>query len=330
MKKSILLTSLVISCFVTQVFAEITYLNLTLNQLTQVCSRYPENAVYPPHSFLTDYQLTKLTQQCTAVSNLNLKTKNFWLRDSGSFSTYHSFFSPYVQKLMVKPESNVYFFGDLHGNIHSLLRSLNHLKDQKVIDDNFRVIQPDTYLVFLGDYVDRGLYGIEVIYTLMRLRMINSQHVFLIRGNHEDVRLNNQYGFRDELWVRVDADAPYFDALKEWYNSMPLALFIGVKNGSQTDYIQCCHGGPELGFDAKELLTAPDHVLYQLLGTLNRADNVRNVPLNLKNDLIKHVPEFEIENERPQSPTHPFTIGFMWSDLMEDTTNYKSPVVGYN
>ena len=64
--------------------------------------------------------------------------------------------------------------------------------------DGFRLAKPNNYMVFLGDYTDRGNYGIEVLYTLLRLKLANPEHVFMARGNHEDVQMISTYGFLAE------------------------------------------------------------------------------------------------------------------------------------
>ena len=39
------------------------------------------------------------------------------------------------------------------------------------------------------------MYGVEVLYTMLRLKVANPDHVFIARGNHEDVSLVARYGF---------------------------------------------------------------------------------------------------------------------------------------
>ncbi|MGE0009699.1 MAG: metallophosphoesterase family protein [Candidatus Babeliales bacterium] len=307
------------------------HFDITLSKLHEQALAYPEHTQTPPKSFLSRDALIKTTAQCTTVNTLHLRTPSLWSTGSSPFLTAGApGFTPFVQRVIIPQESNVYFFGDLHGNFHSLLRTLDYLKKQNVLDDNFYIQNPHAYLIFLGDYVDRGEYGIEVIYTLMRLRMANPRNVFLIRGNHEDMRLNEQYGFADELFDRANYKDADFSTIVQWYDSMPMALFLGVKTNGHIDYIQCCHGGPELGFNASALMASSDAVQYNAITSLNRADHVRQLPIALKNEVLRYIPEHEIDNFVPRAPTSPKTIGLMWADLIEDIANYASPIVAYN
>ena len=57
--------------------------------------------------------------------------------------------------------------------------------------------------MFNGDFVDRGNQGCEVLLVLLAFKVLHPKHVHLNRGNHEDVMLNQAYGFADE--VRTEA-----------------------------------------------------------------------------------------------------------------------------
>jgi hypothetical protein len=72
----------------------------------------------------------------------------------------------------------VIVIGDIHGQFYDLLNILSHT-DMLKPD-----IKPITKLVFLGDYVDRGINSIEVMIVLMALKIQYSQNVILLRGNH--------------------------------------------------------------------------------------------------------------------------------------------------
>nr|XP_027205401.1 serine/threonine-protein phosphatase BSL1-like [Dermatophagoides pteronyssinus] len=81
--------------------------------------------------------------------------------------------------------------------------------------------------LFLGDFVDRGTNSLEVICLLLALKVQYPAQISLIRGNHEDAKINCLYGFRDEC-LRA--------ARKQLFEQLPLAALI-------EDRIMCLHGG---------------------------------------------------------------------------------------
>ncbi len=64
--------------------------------------------------------------------------------------------------------------GDLHGDYDSICSLI----------DIFDPIWD--YLIFLGDYADRGKSGVEVLQSVECLARKHSQNVLLLKGNHED------------------------------------------------------------------------------------------------------------------------------------------------
>src|SRR5438067_719039 len=89
--------------------------------------------------------------------------------------------------------SEIFVHADLHGDIHSLLAELSWLNDQRYLRE-FGIVHTNFYMVYLGDYTDRGAYGVEVLYTLLRLKLANPEKVFLLRGNHEEASMHTRYG----------------------------------------------------------------------------------------------------------------------------------------
>jgi len=84
--------------------------------------------------------------------------------------------------LRLPPSGFATIVGDLHGD----LESLRHI----LVTSNFLNfgVGDDTYLIFLGDYGDRGLYSLEVYYTILKLKEIFPTRVVLMMGNHEAPR----------------------------------------------------------------------------------------------------------------------------------------------
>lgn len=98
---------------------------------------------------------------------------------------------------------------------------------------------PAANYLFLGDYVDRGKQSLETICLLLAYKIRYPDKVFLLRGNHEDAKINRIYGFYDECKRRFNVRL--WKIFTDCFNCLPVAALIDEK-------IICMHGGlsPEL------------------------------------------------------------------------------------
>ena len=53
--------------------------------------------------------------------------------------------------------------------------------------------------LFLGDYVDRGVEGIEVTLFLFMQKIATPHAITMLRGNHESRSMTESFTFRDEV-----------------------------------------------------------------------------------------------------------------------------------
>jgi protein phosphatase len=130
------------------------------------------------------------------------------------------------QESLLEVPVPVYIVGDLHGNLRDLLRILL-----------FSGPPPANRFLFLGDYVDRGEYSIEIVTLLFALMCKYPGHVFLLRGNHEFSRMNATYGFKNEISSLYPAAADeIYERINSSFNFLPIAAVVGSD-------IFCVHGG---------------------------------------------------------------------------------------
>ena len=163
--------------------------------------------------------------------------------------------SLFVQKLLVESNAEVKFFTDPHGDAGPTIDFIKKLKHENWIDENSYKIKEKNgkklYIVGLGDYIDRGQEGGEILKEFMNLYIQNPNQVILIRGNHENnslihmvllqnqtsdfyIELNNIYKMN---WIEKIQVTKIFNYLPE------ACVLIWKTKKEETKGILCTHGG---------------------------------------------------------------------------------------
>ncbi len=133
--------------------------------------------------------------------------------------------------------SPVYVFGDLHGNVSDLRFFAEKIWKLGISLTAGRFL-------FLGDYVDRGLFSLECVAYLFALKLLHPHKVFLLRGNHETRAVNGLeefYGagcFLSQCKNRFGSEEGWvvWNQINTAFDRLPLAAVID-------DDIFCVHGG---------------------------------------------------------------------------------------
>ena len=132
------------------------------------------------------------------------------------------------EKTLLELKYPVTVVGDIHGQFYDLLKLLDLAGE----------VSSNKYL-FLGDYVDRGSFSIEVLLVLYSLKLNYPQNIFMIRGNHECRQMTTFFNFRSECLAKYDLE--FYEIACETFDMLPLACVINKK-------FLAVHGGisPEL------------------------------------------------------------------------------------
>jgi hypothetical protein len=125
--------------------------------------------------------------------------------------------------------------GDLHGSYSCLKAALLQSEFLNKVEKfkNAPAHYPEPLLVFLGDYIDRGLFSFDgVMRAVLALVLLAPQHVIVLRGNHEHFVSKNGHilaGVRpaegiDSLLGRASVE--FLDAYRQLFEAMPAMLFF--------------------------------------------------------------------------------------------------------
>lgn len=137
-----------------------------------------------------------------------------------------------------------FVIGDVHGNYEELMDLLDK------INPNLRQDQ----LIYLGDYIDRGPQSYKVIRFLIDLQNnYGKEHAVLLRGNHEDMAIENIEHGRIDCFNGYDITFIDFiknnDSIENYYE-----FFKGLPLYYEDESFVYVHGGirPGIAMERQE------------------------------------------------------------------------------
>lgn len=131
------------------------------------------------------------------------------------------------------------------GNLHGQFKDL---KEVFKVAGNL----PDTNYIFLGDYIDKGKYSVEVLSLLLALKVRYPQRITILRGNHESRQISTVYGFYDECLTKYGS-AQIWSSFCQVFDYLPLTAVI-------ENELFCVHGGLSPSLDTLDQLLTLDRV----------------------------------------------------------------------
>ena len=269
-------------------------------------------AIFNLSSLLSKINIETLTFNYWPLLDINkfntLKNNINTLQKNDSFippNIYSCPIIPHVQKLIIKEPTNLYFIGSIFGNKSDLLDLLK-------INENFKLPE-NSYLIFLGNYVDGGFDGLMILTTIMLLKIKNPNNVFVIRGKHENSEINKQCGFHKEL-SNKETEQEITDLINQiniFYELMPAAIYI---NYYESKFFHASHAGIEIRYNPQKFLDANkffdannDSIKFDLLNIFPRTIFTSNL-------IAENLGSYnycDIENP---------IFGFLWNDFIYDET----------
>lgn len=82
----------------------------------------------------------------------------------------------------------VVIVGDIHGQYYDLVKVLQLGGEPG--NNNY---------LFMGDYVDRGPFAVEVVLLLLCMKINYSSSMIMLRGNHESRTMSSNFDFKKQV-----------------------------------------------------------------------------------------------------------------------------------
>lgn len=206
----------------------------------------------------------------------------------------------------IPDDSEIMVIGDIHSSFVSLMHIFNDLisKGTYFVDKTLK-LQENKYLIFTGDIIDYGPYGLECLWFVFTLLYHNPENVIILKGNHEN---NSQYtqayqsGLNFSKQLNQQLEVQYVkDLIKNILGLLPTVIFINLKG----ETYQFNHGSIDFdiaGFDDEtQRFKREDSTIYNFI---NQPDvNIDKIFINLSLEGQKNTYQWGDFYYNPDTPS---------------------------
>lgn len=168
--------------------------------------------------------------------------------------------------------------GDIHGCFHTLKELLKKVDYSSTTDT----------LVFVGDYIDRGLFSYEMVDFLIKLqRQVRKDKVICLKGNHEVMAIGNDYGlwmYNGGQYTVASYERNGYDVSihRNWMRNLPLIY--------DTPNIIFCHAGlpkPVLEQNTEQDIVWDREWIDKIYNTVRRLFKRVESVFNIRHKLVR-------------------------------------------
>ncbi len=124
---------------------------------------------------------------------------------------------PNIVDIGVEGDQRLTVVGDVHGQFFDVCQifglASGFVSDQRMF-------------LFNGDLIDRGSFGVEILFIIMYQLIARPDRMFVNRGNHESSYCTRDYGFMKECLTKYTAESGAFDASLRLFRALPIGTRV--------------------------------------------------------------------------------------------------------
>ena len=132
----------------------------------------------------------------------------------------------HTRVLKVPAGTQFLIISNTQGDLHSLTRIFNALYQNHIIDQNFKILSTNLYLIFNGNMTTSSPYALESLNVIINILKANPGHAFFIKGTYSDKEQwkTRALGYQVDIRLSYFKDAP--SVTREFFNTLPLGIYI--------------------------------------------------------------------------------------------------------